>query len=523
MDESQKQLLISKLIEHFGIEKTKEYLTKYPATGKNGLRRMLGEIDREYFCRSYLAELFDKEFGSYAKEILDELTTAIQSEAAEKLAVIAPRGHGKSTLSSVAIPAWAALYNKKKFTYFISANGDTAANFLEKVKKVMESPEVTQDFGNQKGKVWNADFICLKNGCWIGCTGWKSGIRGINKDRRPDLIILDDLEDKSTIESDSLREKLEIAFNEEIGRLGDYDTDMFYIGTLLSTDALLARVIQMPSWKVLFYKRVLSFPENENLWEKWREIYRDMANLNRMDDAYAFYIDNKEEMIKGAKVLWEGKTPEDKMKYAGAYYNVMLDRESFGEDAFWKEDQNEPRSAKDKPFKALTYWDEWPEQIKKLKLACDPSEGKGDSSAYVIGGELNGGCFIKDGKLALHNPYDIMSEIIRFIKEYPEIDEIILESNLFKDLLKSELIKKLCEADCYRTVTHIKATDNKETRIMKMEPDITGGKILFNKLNVSFNEQIKDFSVRPKCKHDDAPDATALLHKTLKKPNFYMR
>jgi predicted phage terminase large subunit-like protein len=115
-----------------------------------------------------------------------------------------------------------------------------------------------------------------------------------------------------------------------------------------------------------------------------------------------------------------------------------------------------------------------------------------------------------------------MDQIITLVKEYPDIDEIILESNLFKDLLKTELIKKLCEANCYRTVTHIKAVDNKEIRIMKLEPDITGGKMLFNKLNVSFNEQIKDFSIKPKCKHDDAPDATALLHRTLKIPDFCM-
>ncbi len=523
MDETQKNLIIDYVIKEFGFDNAEFVLTNYPLTGPQGLRRMLGEIYPEFFCRACLADLFNKPFGDYAREILDNLTEAIKSESAEKMAIIAPRGHGKSTLSSVAIPTWAALYNKKKFVYFISANSETAANFLDKVKKALESPEIIQDFGPQKGRVWNADFINMVNGSWIGCTGWKSGIRGINKDRRPDLIILDDLEDKSVLESESLRAKLETCFNDEIGRLGDYDTDIFYIGTLLSTDALLARIIQMPSWKVLFYKRVLSFPEREDLWEEWRQIFRDLKNPNRMDDAYSFYLANKEEMTRGVKVLWEGKTPEDKMKYKGAYYAVMLDRETFGEDAFQKEDQNSPRSAKDKPFKNLTYWDEWPEQIKKLKLAVDPSEGKGDRSAYVVGGELNGGIFIKDGKLALHNPYQIMDEIIRLVKEYPTIDEIILESNLFKDLLKAELIKKMCEADCYRTVKHERATDNKETRIMKLEPDITGGKILFNPLNVAFNEEVKDFSVKPKCKHDDAPDSLALLHRTLKKPSYYMR
>lgn len=523
MNEQQKELLIDKVIEHFGVDDAEYILTRYPLTGPSGLRRMLGEMDPAYFCKAYLADQFEREFGDYAKEILDTLSAAIVSEVQEKRAVVAPREHGKSTLSTFALPTWAALYSKKHFILFISANIDTAANFLEKTKKAIQSPEIIEDFGDMKGRVWNADNICLKNGVWIACNGWKSGIRGLNKDTRPDLIILDDLEDKATMESESMRLKLELCFREEIGRLGYYKTDFFYIGTLLSDDSLLASVIKDPSWKTMFYKCVVSFPEREELWEEWRKIYRNLYNENRMEESYQFYLDHKEEMLKGVEVLWPGRFPEDKMRYKGAYYNIILNRETWGEDAFFKEDQNEPRSAKDRPFKTLAYWEEWPEKITKLKLAVDPSEGKGDSSAYVVGGGFNDGLFIKDGKLALHNPYQIMDEIIRLIKEYPEIEEIIIESNLFKDLLKSELILKLSKADCYRMVTYKPSTDNKEIRIMKLEPDITGGKILFNPLNVVFNEEIKSFCIKPKCKHDDAPDALALLHRTLKRPNYYMR
>jgi predicted phage terminase large subunit-like protein len=519
----QKDLLIEYVAKEFGEANVVDILKAYPLEGVNGLRRMLGEIYPEYFCKAYLPDQFEREFADYSRTIVHQLKQTIESNSREKKAIIAPREHGKSTFCSFAMPTWATCYQKKKFIFFISSNNDIASNFLGKIKKALQTKAIEQDFGkfrNKREHAWNNDEIFAK-GTWVACSGWKSGLRGLNKDTRPDLIILDDLEDKMTIESESLFKKLELCFREEIGRLGQYNTDFFYIGTLLSEDSLLAKIENDPSWKTTKLKRVISFPKNDSLWDRWREIYRNIKDENRFENAYNFYIENKMAMIEGTKVLWPNKVPPDKTKYPGAYYNVMLDRETFGEDAFWKEDQNEPRNSDDHKFKNIVYWDKWPEKLDKLKLAVDPSEGKNDYSAYVVGGELNGGYFIKDARLSRDDPYKIMETVCAFIKSYPQIEEIIFESNLFKDLLKSELIKKLCNENLYRSVLYQWEQVNKHIRIMKMEPDITGGNILFNKINVNFNEQVKSYSKTTK--HDDAPDALQSLIKQLKKPNFYIK
>lgn len=525
MDEQQKALLINKVIEHFGVDDAEFILTSYPLTGPTGLRRMLGEIDPAYFCKAYMPDQFEREFADYSRVILNTLQGVIESQTREKQAIIAPREHGKSTFSSFAMPTWAALYEKKRFIFFISSNGDISANFLEKTKKSLESQATIEDFGSQKGRSWNAEEICLKNGVWIACSGWKSGLRGINKDTRPDLIILDDLEDKGTIESDSLRRKLETCFNEEIGRLGTYNTDYFYIGTLLSDDSLLKKVTQMPAWKSLILKRVISFPENEQLWEEWRKIYRDISNENRFDAAWEFYLANKEEMLAGSEVLWDDKVPAAKTKYPGGYYNVMLDREAFGEDAFWKEDQSEPRNSSDMPFKTQRYWQslyDEPPKIEKLKLAIDPSEGKGlDSTSYTLGGSLNGALIVIEGQLKNHKLNAIMEHVVWFIKEYPETDEIIFEENTYKEDGTEQLRQHLVEKECYRKVTGFRSTDNKHNRIMQLEPDMNNGVILFNNLNTQYNNEILKYHA--KAKHDDAADSLAALWKTLKKPNYYIK
>lgn len=514
MDGNQKKLLITTLKKHYP-KSYREMLHRYDMTGPEGLRRALGEKDLQYFCKAYLTDQFEREFGDYAIEILETLRQRIESNAQENQSVVAPREHGKSTLSSFALPTWSAVYEKKKFVLFISANSDTAENFLKKTQKALESSAIIEDFGDLKGNTWNNEEINLNTGIWICCTGWKSGLRGMNKDTRPDLIILDDLEDKQTMESPALREKLKKAFQEEIGRLGYYKTDYFYIGTLLAEDALLAEVIQDPSWKVLFYQCVTSFPEREDLWDAWRSIYRNIENDNRFDDAYEFYLQNQEEMTRGAEVLWPGRFPYTEMKYKGAYYNVMLNREKWGENAFWKEDQNEPRSAKGEIFQGLVYWSEWPREKIPLILAIDPSEGKGDSSAFVVGGCYKTGYIIRDGFLMPYGPEKTIEFALRLIKLYPEIYEIVVEENLFRTLLRKYMKDEMIKKRLLRHIVPVRNTKNKHGRIMQLEPLVNGGSILFNKANEKFNDEIERYKFG--VKHDDAPDDLEMLINRLRK------
>lgn len=511
MDDNQKRLLIKYLKQYYP-NSYKRLLTDYPLTGPDGLRRALGEKSIEYFCLAYLYDQFKREFGDYAREILSTLKDCIESNVQEKEAVVAPREHGKSTISSFAVPTWGACYKKKDFILFISANGDTSENFLAKVQKAIESPEIIEDFGVLRGKVWNANEICLRNGVWIACTGWKSGLRGMNKDTRPDLIILDDLEDKSTMESDSLKKKLELAFREEIGRLGYYKTDYFYIGTLLDEDSLLARVIKDPAWQVLFYKCVKSFPEREDLWDKWREIYRDILNPNRFEDAYKFYLDNKTDMDIGVEVLWPGRFPDAELRYKGAYYNIMLARETWGEDSFWKEDMNMPRQSGERIFTNLYYWDEFPENL-SLTLSVDPSEGVGDFTSFTIGGKHKDAVLVREGHILKVNHTKIIDFIVDKIRQYPNIAEIVIEENLFKKMGTDLLKERLNKLRLNRRIHGVRNTKNKHFRIMAMEPYINGGRVLFNKTSIAYNNQILEYKL--KCKNDDAPDGLEMLLKRL--------
>ncbi|MFZ2783837.1 MAG: hypothetical protein WAZ36_05510 [Sediminibacterium sp.] len=526
MDDTIKQLIIDKVIEYFGIDNAEDVLTKYPLVGPSGLRRMFGEMDPAFFCKAYMPDQFEREFGDYAIEWMNDCKTIIEAGQSTKEARIGPRGHSKSTIWTVGMSTWATCYKKRKYILFISANEDTSSNFLGKDKNALESPAIVEDFGVQKGKVWNNFELETSAGITIECAGWTAGIRGKNKKCRPDLVIFDDLEDKKVMESPSLRAKLEKAFTEEMLKLGDYDTIYIYVGTLLAVDSLLAKTIEKPTWKFKLYKKVISFPDErgEMLWEEWRKIFRDLRNRNRMEDAYQFYLENKEEMLNGVKMLWPGKYPDDKMVYKGAFYNTMLEREE-SEDSFWQEDQNEPRSGGDMPFKTLRYWQELYEEapkIEHLKLTIDPAEGKGlDNTGYTLGGSLNGGVCVRDGQLKDHKLNKIMEHTVWFIQTYPEIDEVIFEENTYKEDGTEQLRQHLVSKGFYRKVTGFRSTDNKHNRILQMEPDINNGLILFNKLNTQYNNEILMY--HNKADRDDGADSLQKLWKTLKRPSYYIK
>jgi predicted phage terminase large subunit-like protein len=339
---------------------------------------------------------------------------------------------------------------------------------------------------------------------------------------RPDLIILDDLEDKETMESESLQAKLDNAFTDEIGRLGNYKTDFFYIGTLLSQDSLLARVIQQPSWETLFYKRVLSFPKNQQLWDEWKQIYRNKENSNNLDDAYQFFLENQAAMSEGVEVLWADKVPLSETRYKDptGYYHVMLDREKWGESAFWKEDQNEPRSSDDFIFQTLHYWDDLP-SFDDMNVVCgiDPSMGKknSDYQAIVVMGKhkQTDRKYIIDGLLLKIKPTELLNKIVELVEQYP-ITTVGFESTNFQEYLADDLKNRLKENEMYHVLLNKKKPrTNKHARIENLEPFVSSGEILFNQECSKFNQQVQEYS--RKAKFDDGIDALQLTFELAEK------
>ena len=166
--------------------------------------------DLEYFGKYYLPHYFSLPAPPFHRALdalwcervmdgADPVRDAcrILSKTGTRTAIAAPRGHAKSTVMSLKNALHAALYGYKRYILLVSDTETQAVGFLDAIKSELEeNPRILRDFGEQPGKkTWKTSSILLANGCRIDAVGSGQKLRGRrNHERRPDLILCDDIE-----------------------------------------------------------------------------------------------------------------------------------------------------------------------------------------------------------------------------------------------------------------------------------------------------------------------------------------
>lgn len=271
-------------------------------TGKKGLRRQLAELDMEYFCKAYLSHYFNLPFASHHREMFVDLHKLIERKGGSKICRAAPREHAKSTQLTLGLPIYCTVFGLKHFIVLTSDTEDQASGYLEAIQDELdENPKLIEDFGHLKGPTWNVTEMVTSNDVCIIAKGIGGKIRGLKyKNHRPDLIILDDIEnDKNVKSEENKRWTYDEWFMKAVLRAGGTGlggkslTDIVVMGTILESDSVLKRIMDNPLFDSKIYKAVISFAEREDLWDQWRTIALNLENRNRMQDAEAFFKANE--------------------------------------------------------------------------------------------------------------------------------------------------------------------------------------------------------------------------------------
>lgn len=498
----------------------------------NTLRKELASIDLEYFAKAYLPHYFTRETPIFHKEldniwlqnVIKNKNVLIENEEVNKLqgskvTITAPRGHAKSTNFTFKDTLHACLYKYKNYILILSDSTEQAEGFLDDIKTELEENElIKKDFGNMIGKVWNTSVIVLANNVKVEAIGSGKKIRGRrHRNFRPDLIVLDDIENDENVNTFEQRKKLENWFYKAVSKAGDTYTDICYIGTLLHYDSLLAKVMKNPTYKVAKYQGVIHYAKNKGLWDIWEKIFLNLEDEEREENAKEFFEANKQEMLENTKVLWEEKW---------SYYDLMVMRLSEGIASFNSEIQNEPINPEDCLFNP-----EWFEYYNKEQVdfknkdfiffgAVDPSLAKNknsDTSAIVILAKnvKSGYLYVLKASIERRKPDVIIEDIInlhkKLINDYGKgfslfgVEEVQFQS-FFKDVLKKECLKR----KIYLNIDGIKNTTNKNVRIESLQPYIKNGYIKFNKDDKTLIHHLEQF---PLAKYDDGADALEMVIK----------
>ena len=492
----------------------RDYLAGLPLTGASGLRKRLAAIDLEFFGRAYFPHYFSRPSPGFHREldgiwqqgVLKGRSPLALAEAKKisrlpgvRRVVAAPRGHAKSTNLTFKGTMHAVLYEYKHYPILISDSSEQAEGFLDNIRvEFEENPAIIEDFGFLPGKVWRGNVLVTKSNIKLEAIGSGKKIRGRkHRNWRPDLIILDDVENDENVRTPDQRGKLDNWFKKAVSKAGDDYTDIIYIGTLLHYDSLLANTLKNPAYRAIKYKAVISFSEADALWQQWTEIYTDLANDDREREALEFFRQHQAAMLAGTKVLWEEKL---------SYYDLMVMRVSEGESAFNSEMQNEPINPDDCLFieEWLDYYNEaevdFHDRAFQFFGFVDPSLGKNKKSDFsaivtLAKHKASGYMFIMD---VLDKERWLRAAYGRGYKKFGA------EVNQFQWFLKEELAKASARAGLYLPIEEVQQSSDKVLRVQTLQPDVKNKYIKFNRRHKRLIEQLTQF---PMAAHDDGPDA----------------
>ncbi len=494
--------------------------------GEHGLRKKLAAFDMSYFGRAYLPHYFIRKSPHFHEE-LDEIWSrgvmkgrnplreakAISRLKGSRQVVAAPRGHAKSTNFTFKDSLHAILYGYKHYILILSDSSEQAEGFLDDIKTELEdNPNILMDFGSLKGdKAWRTGVILTRTDIKAEAIGSGKKVRGRrHRNWRPDLIVLDDIENDENVNTPEQRRKLKGWFDKAVSKAGDTYTDIMYIGTILHYDSLLSNVLKNPRYKAKTYRAVISEASDTALWDAWESIYTNLFNERHEEDAREFYEAHEEEMLRGTEVLWKEKL---------SYYDLMEIKVSEGAASFNSELQNDPIDPDNATFNP-EWFDYYEPELMDFSTpefvfiaANDPSLGKNKKSdtSSIINLALStktGYMYVVDASVERRKPDVIIDDVFemnrRLKRDYKKgFYKFGVEVVQFQYYFKEVMAAKSAEEGEYIPIEEIQSTVNKVLRIESLQPLIKNKYIKFNKEHKTLLKQLQEF---PMGKNDDAPD-----------------
>ncbi|WP_374348615.1 phage terminase large subunit [Chitinimonas sp.] len=433
------------------------------------------------------------------------LPEIVASDKSETDAIAAPRGEAKSTLVSQLFVLWCLITGRKRYAVIVMDSIDQAYPMLEAIKAELEfNPRLAMDFPEAagQGRVWQAGTIVTRNDAKVQVAGSGKKLRGLRHGpHRPDLCVLDDIENDELVRNPDQRDKLQGWLTKTVLPLGGAVSkfDVVYIGTILHYDSVLSRTLNNKLWRSARFKAVLRWPDRMDLWDKWEEALRNFGE----ETADAFYASHKFEMDAGCEVSWTARPIEKLMKI----------RARDGHSAFDSEYQNDPVAGDAAPFaNCIQFWvnrlAEW-----LFYGACDPSLGKAgasrDPSALLVGGfnRFTGVLDVVEAGIRKRLPDKIISDIITLQREYRCLLWAV-ETVQFQQFLYTELVKRSAAAGVPVPARAVTPHADKLLRIESLQPHVANGLIRLHPALVTLIDQLRHF---PMADHDDGPDALQML------------
>lgn len=212
-----------------------------------------------------------------------ELWPLLTSTSMKRVLLAIPRGHAKTTLAKLAV-VWYFLFTNHRFCAYLSNTNSIAVNACKDIVAFLRSDNFVRVYGHirivkesETNSLWEFD-IPMPNGrvkrCILRGLGANQQVRGLNIDnQRPDIAVVDDLEDLENTGSELLQKKLDRwAFGTFIKALARQHK-IIWLGNMLQKTSLLARLSTNPKWNPVVFGALVKDSETGVLRPLWPELW----------------------------------------------------------------------------------------------------------------------------------------------------------------------------------------------------------------------------------------------------------
>lgn len=253
------------------------YPNETPAQKQSRINRLLGNY----------AEFVSYYFPHYATSQCGKFQVAAANKVLKtrnmKAVFMWARGHAKSTHFNIIIPLWLKAQKKRELNVMVlvGKSQDSAITLLSDLQAELKSNQrYIDDFGHQvKTGSWeDGEFVTADN-CAFFARGRGQSPRGLRfRDKRPDYISIDDLDDDELVQNEARVHKLTDWVREALfGALDGGRGRFIMVGNLISKNSVLANIAKTDT--VFLSKTNALTMKGEPTWkEKWsKQELDDMA------------------------------------------------------------------------------------------------------------------------------------------------------------------------------------------------------------------------------------------------------
>lgn len=257
--------------------------------------------DGEFFINYYLGDELEFPVPEFHKKGWNLIT----AEMIFYIALALPRGHAKTTLSKLCC-VWYLIFTPTRFIVYVSNTANVAIEACQDIIGYMETANHQKLFGELNFKIrreghgyykftmkcpngeggFYEKFVILK------ALGAGQQVRGLNIDnQRPELAVVDDLEDNDNTATPMLQKKLKVwFFGAFMKAMSKKRKKIIYLGNMLSNQSILYSIVEKSTlWHSMRFGALLS--NGQPLWP-------EMWSVQELKDDYLEY------QREGLTALW---------------------------------------------------------------------------------------------------------------------------------------------------------------------------------------------------------------------------